>query len=496
MDTMRGILFLVVTLIIIVSIYYIVKMVKGRTESRSTPSPSPSDQTGEISISDLNFERTLNPDKSNSEGDDGIVGYTIEYDGVNYQELSKNVTFTLNWKNNIGFTDKVKGFKIEHYVSGDDSNFPTSANQSINFLATNTNIDVNVNNFQQNSLSIVSNGYSVVGKNRFKISVIMNNDSNSTTLIYDGTTQTDDSHEIVISEQDLGATLNMTQPQTVTYKPVTQSFSYDTDIDIVKIKYSINNNNSSLNYEGGGSIYLIPAFGGITKNGEKKSVDTFFFKYELGENQYLLYDAKKGKWNESVKRHDNDNIELKGVNTTGNDPYDNRMFVSFYNKVGNKTQMRAPVMGHGLGGDFLTSDENGTIVLKDLSSTGTVSETEFTNSEWTFEEVEGEPKNCKGEWVVDDDGTTSGTKIEIFNIISSAINNGTCEASDGDTRETDVDVDCIGTWGPCQGGICGTGKKTYKVTRERKNNGKYCKSNGDIVKDNDKKDCNLGPCLL
>jgi hypothetical protein len=100
-------------------------MVKGRTPSQSppspSPSPSPSDQTGKISISDLKFERTLNPDKSNSKGDDDIVGYTIEYDGgIDYKELSENVKFTLEWKNNIGFTGNVKGFNIEHYVKNDN----------------------------------------------------------------------------------------------------------------------------------------------------------------------------------------------------------------------------------------------------------------------------------------------------------------------------------------------------------------------------------------
>src|SRR5210317_476824 len=144
MDTKRGIFFLGVILIIIVSIYYIVKMFKGLTSYPPSPSVE-TDKTYEISISDLNFERTLNPDKSNSKSD--IVGYTIEYDeGINFEELSKNVTFTINWKNNIGFTGNVEGFMIGHYVKGILYTSKTFTNTD----------EININNYEDNSIQIIS----------------------------------------------------------------------------------------------------------------------------------------------------------------------------------------------------------------------------------------------------------------------------------------------------------------------------------------------------
>ena len=384
MDTTRGILLLVVTLIIIVSIYYIVKMVKGkRTPTQPSTSPSPSDQTDEISISDLKFERTLNPDKSNSKGGD-IVGYTIEYDGgIDYTFLSKNVTFTLAWKNNIGF-DKVTGFRIEHYVSGDyefdkftkELN-PEPANQSIDFKTKNA---VNLNNFGENSVSIVSNGgYSVVGKNRFKIKVIMNDGTPK--LLYNGLDDTninETTHEIVISEQDLGATLTMTKPQTVTYTPVTRSFT-TSSVQIEKIKYWIYNENTNLNI-GDEFIYLIPAFPAPTdENGVKKGtgVDTFFFKYEDGD--YLLYNKIKGKWNETDNRD-----ESKVYEDSDYDNRDNRMFVSFYNKNGNTTELRKVTMGFGFGEEMITSDKDGNLKFMTALDTESVDQTEFENSRWTF----------------------------------------------------------------------------------------------------------------
>ena len=399
MDTTRGILFLVVTLIIIVSIYYIVKMFKGRTPL--SPSPSPPDQTDKISISDLKFERTLNPDKSNSKGDDGIVGYTIEYDngindegpspspsGINYNELSENVTFTLSWKNNIGFTGNVTGFEIEHHVKNDGNTYDLK--QYIDFNEE-TDPKADVNNFKINTARIKSNGkYSVVGENRFKIFVIMKN--GDLTEIYDGTEQDDKSHGIEISKEDLGATLSMTQPETVTYTPVTQSFN-STTVKIKKVKYSITNKDSTLNLYNSGGIYLIPAFPKKVNNeGKVEDVDTFFFKSENGENRYFLQTGERsGTWNGRTKRERGDDVVFN------NDEHDNRMFVSFYDKGedtdGNFTaQLRYTKMGYGLGTHVITTDKDGNIKLMDLSDdTDTISQTLFENSVWTFTEVEGDP---------------------------------------------------------------------------------------------------------
>ena len=402
MDTTRGILFLVVTLIIIVSIYYIVKMFKGRTPL--SPSPSPPDQTGKISISDLKFERTLNPDKSNSKGDDGIDGYTIEYDngingegpspspsGIDYNELSENVTFTLSWTNNIGFTDNVTGFEIQHHIKNDNGTYELK--QSIDFSnTTNDNVKnfVNVNNFKGNEIFFVSDGnYSVVGENRFNMFVIMNDDvetnKKSRQLLYEGTAQDDSSHGIEIRKEDLGATLSMTQPETVTYTPVTRSFG-STTVEIKKTKYQIYNPVRSLSL-GRTFIYLMPATPG-DENTNEKNVETFFFKYEDG--QYLLNNLKKGKWNEQTSRAPPSNVNYD-INT-----HDNRMFVSFYDKGEDKdgkvtAQLRYTKMGYGAGTHAITTDENGKLEFMDLSDIDkvSVSETQFNNSVWTFREYDG-----------------------------------------------------------------------------------------------------------
>src|SRR6056300_771452 len=363
MDTKRGIFFLGVILIIIVSIYYIVKMFKGLTSYPPSPSVE-TDKTYEISISDLNFERTLNPDKSNSKSD--IVGYTIEYDeGINFEELSKNVTFTINWKNNIGFTGNVEGFIIDHYVKvSDDAGFIRYQYKELKNKGV-----ININNYEKNSIQIISDGtYSVIGKNRFIIKVIMKIGPDNIT-VYNGVDQENDSlHEITITKDQLGATLSMTKSETVKYIPVTNTFSKS--YSIKKARYSIFNSSTSLN-KGNNYIYLIPAFVGDDNNDE-----TFFFKYEDGD--FLLENLDKGQWNKK---------ELRDKDDAANS--DNRMFLTFYNKKEeafsvSSMELRKSIMGYGTSSSIITSDEEGKLLLMSIGDTNPISETQFNNMRWNF----------------------------------------------------------------------------------------------------------------
>lgn len=192
-------------------------------------------------------------------------------------------------------------------------------------------------------------------------------------LLYNGLDQTEGGHEIEISEQDLGATLTMTKPQTVTYTPVTNSFT-SSEVVIVKNKYWISNENTNLNI-GDEFIYLIPASAGNNKayDAADKNVDTFYFKYEDGD--YLLHNLKKGGWNEKTS---------VATNSTDFVNNDNRMFISFYNKDGNTMELRKVPMGIGVGTHMITSDKDGNLKFMSASQTGSVDETEFINSKWTF----------------------------------------------------------------------------------------------------------------
>ena len=390
MDRKKSIFFICVTLIVLALIYYIFKKFKGRT----LPTPSPPAQTDELSISDLKFVRTLNPDKSNSKSE--ISGYTIEYAGINYVKLSENVEFTITWKNNIGFNGVVKGFKIKHYVQpvqGEGSHaiwhpFSNDVNNAI-FTFTDTVVDndnsVNIEDFGENTVKIVSTNYSVIGENAFKIEVIKNDET--TVEVYDGVSQTSDlsNHHIPVSEEELGATLEMTAPQSVTYTPVVSSDKMTSIREVItKVKYNITNS-GGVNLNGNQAIFLLPATpGSVNNSGVRVDAETFFFKYTDGE--YLLHDLSKGAWNNQSSRSTgcDDACHTRGEK-------DNRIYIAFYNSGeidGNvKTQLRKTNMGYGLGIDFISSDANGTLILSDMASqTGTVSQTEYNNSFWTFNE--------------------------------------------------------------------------------------------------------------
>jgi len=410
MDRKKSIFFICVTLIIIALIYYVVKKFKERT----SPSPSPPAQTDELSISDLKFTRTLNPDKSKSNSESEISGYTIEYAGIEYKTLSQNVTFTITWKNNIGFTGAVKGFKIEHFVKGDNG-FPTDANLTKNFTSTTTQT-VDTSDFGDNSVKIFSNGtYSVVGDNTFKIHVIKNDDT--PIKLYDGVEQTDtDTHHINVSEDELGATLDMTTPQSVTYIPVVSSDA-NTLISaaITKVKYDVSNG-SGVKLHSSQLIYLIPA-----EPGNNNDAETFFLKYSDG--QYLLHDLNKGDWNNKTGRTNRCDADC---HTTGD--FDNRMYIAFYNKSTTtdnniKVQLRRTNMGYGQGIEFLSTDTSDNLVLVDMSSqTSTVPKAVYNNSFWTFQEALDQI--CEGGWVLKNTNYDTCQLTRIYQITQEKRGNG------------------------------------------------------------------------
>jgi septal ring-binding cell division protein DamX len=87
-------LFVLIVVIIALIVYY--------TRPGETKTSDQTSDTTKLTVENLTFERTLNPDPSVG---DGVSGYTIEPYGVeyagkaDYEELSKNVTFTMIWDN-------------------------------------------------------------------------------------------------------------------------------------------------------------------------------------------------------------------------------------------------------------------------------------------------------------------------------------------------------------------------------------------------------------
>ena len=207
-----GVLFTLVVVIVALVIYF-------NTRPEEEEKPETLDGPTLPGISDLTVSRTDSPDSGSETYT--IEPYTIEYaegdvyvEGDNEKALSKNITFTLNWTNNDGFDD-VTEIKVDHYINttGNEFTLHDSAKKSskaAKFLTS----------FNDVSFPVAGNGeYSFVGKNRFKISAVLNrNVTGSTTdfqtvTLYDGLLEADgtvkDIKQLDIEQEDLTATIGM-----------------------------------------------------------------------------------------------------------------------------------------------------------------------------------------------------------------------------------------------------------------------------------------------
>ena len=275
-------LFVLIVVIIALIVYY--------TRPGETKTSDQTSDTNKLTVENLTFERTLNPDPSVG---DGVSGYTIEPYGVeyaspgtaDYKELSKNVTFTMTWDNAPGFTDVVKGFKIEHYVGTTEKNtykyesVITDVNgESISFS------DFGVCEVKLTSANWTTEG-DVIGQNKFKLFAVRT-DGTADNLLYDGTVATGTPAtfppELKISQSQLSVTLSMTKPDTQTFKPE-KATGTSTRAVISKTIYDISNGHMTLTKNNIG-IYLETVEG----TGGKQ----FYFQYEDGE--YLRDNLTKG----------------------------------------------------------------------------------------------------------------------------------------------------------------------------------------------------------
>jgi len=204
-----GVLFTLVVVIIAVVIYFNTRP----EEEKPKNDPGPSSPTLP-SITDFNISRTFSPDGNEPYT---IEPYTIEpYTDADVIALSKNVSFTLTWKNGSGFAESgVTQIQVSHIIE--------KSGQSTKTILRNTS--ASTDNFAESSVTIsglntgttAADGntgpYSFVGTNFFKIVAVM---PTGTTILYNGLGGSDGK---VITDEDLVGTLDMTNPETITFTP-------------------------------------------------------------------------------------------------------------------------------------------------------------------------------------------------------------------------------------------------------------------------------------
>jgi len=210
-----GVLFTLVVVIIAVVIYFNTRP----EEEKPKNDPGPSSPTLP-SITDFNVSRTFSPDGNESYT---IEPYTIEpYTSADIIALSKNVSFTLTWKNGSGFDESgVTQIKVFHIVKKSDQDIKTilrnDAASTDNFAE--SSVTISGLNTGTTAADGTTGPYSFVGTNFFKIVAVMGNSAISTSddvILYNGLGGSDGE---VITDEDLVGTLDMTNPETITYTP-------------------------------------------------------------------------------------------------------------------------------------------------------------------------------------------------------------------------------------------------------------------------------------
>ena len=306
-------LFVLIVVIIALIVYY--------TRPGETKSSEQTSDTTELKVENLTFERTLNPDPSVG---NGVSGYTIEPYGVeyatgeaDYKELSRNVTFTMNWTNAPGFNGVVKGFEIEHWVRDTTTNpaepkysnkrrFKYHKNQTGALEGANRGQNISFNDFGVNKMKLICSDvnnvsdntttapgnkctYSVIGDNAFVLYAVVqkkdtvfayaNKATHTLVELFNGVGAEDGKDitaptELQISTNQLAVTLSMTSPETILFTPKAPNETSSRTV-ISKSTYTISNYNNSTSLVG---VYLT-----TVKNTEGKN---FYFTYENGN--YLL----------------------------------------------------------------------------------------------------------------------------------------------------------------------------------------------------------------
>jgi len=234
------------------------------------------------SIEDPTVTRTFLPDSSNSSesgttetyeiGGGKTETYQVEYNNpITDITLSKNVKIGITWSNRSGFENVYK-LDIEHYVTpnnqdgsagtlADDASFTKTITRYNNGAKSGTKIADNENYFKNYAEDLThefqgDGTYSFVGTHTVKIiATYPDEDIEGADIDLDLTTGTATTTPVVVTSEDLAATLDLTSPVVKVYTPIQGSFNlgqaviqnqeYFASTGGVDIHKSINVNNNS-----------------------------------------------------------------------------------------------------------------------------------------------------------------------------------------------------------------------------------------------------------
>ena len=232
-------IFLVIVIVVTSTLLYLYFNKLGPWKKGASPAPAPAPASGPTlpSITDFSVDRTLSPPKTDTYT---IEPYTIEgYTVEDLNKLSQNVTFNLEWKNGIGFTEaKVDKIEVYHGVMPPGGTFAndssvwklretiTAEGYLINFAEVKSSISGLDNTDGNDNVP-----YSFEGRNFFKIVAYYPDPTGTNTKLEDevlhndydyyyiDTNEVDTNYGIVISSDELVGTTELLTAETVTYEP-------------------------------------------------------------------------------------------------------------------------------------------------------------------------------------------------------------------------------------------------------------------------------------
>jgi len=306
-----GVLFTLVVVIVALVIYFNTRPEEIKPVTSTGPSPTLP------TIGDLTIAQTLSPDSDSEpytiepytiEYEDGNDEATVYVEGDNEKSLSKNVTFTLNWKNQGNF-DTVSKIEVEHYIreKGTDTPLQTIEVDSSQQIETN-----GITSWNYAPISVKISGlpddnsaqYSFIGENMFK--VVATYDGAKKLPLYDGTEALGEgeSHppELVIKPEDLTATIDMTVSERVIYNVSLLGDTRATTTNIVNKTYTFTA--TALNDETTNKPTNISKLENMEIISQDDKGKEFIFKYPDGkyigiERRAGTQDASTGEWRES-----------------------------------------------------------------------------------------------------------------------------------------------------------------------------------------------------
>ena len=216
---MSGMLIFVLVLVaaLIITLYMVYK--KGDFSPAPAPAQASESAPSGPSIDVQGIERTLNPDKK-EDGTSSTSGYAIrEYSSgtptdYDLNELSKNISMTLQWKNKGGFENVEKIIAQWHHNT---SSIPMRKEFTKNNENNNDTVTKYFTNFTDNTVTLTADGtFNAVGTNIIRLYYVLAGTTDEVELTPPVGT---DFQEWTITIPDLSGTIGMVEPTTYTWKP-------------------------------------------------------------------------------------------------------------------------------------------------------------------------------------------------------------------------------------------------------------------------------------